>query len=338
MDIPIVQVDAFTDTRFAGNPAAVCILPVARDERWMQDVAREMNLSETAFLHPVTDGYQLRWFTPTVEVALCGHATLASAHVLWEAGHLVRTAPARFHTKSGLLTAERRGEWIELDFPATPAAHADAPPGLVEGLGVQPNVVSRSRFDYLVEVDTEDTVRRLRRISRARPHRRARRHRDEQSVHAHVRFCVPVLRSGVRYQRGSRHGLNALRARTLLERTPQDRARGLSGFARGGVIRTRLQGDRVILGGQAVTVLRGTLVELSFRSTRMTTTSHRRPHHPSRGILLALAAGAVWERPARSPPSCIGQVSRSPGSDIGGRDRFRPLAFLRSVSPRAVSH
>src|ERR1700674_4279101 len=161
MGLAIVQVDAFTDKPFAGNPAAVCILPAPRDERWMQDVAREMNLSETAFLHRQNDGYRLRWFTPTVEVALCGHATLASAHVLWESGHLTPSTPARFHTKSGLLTAERRGAWIELDFPATVAAPAEPPPGLLEALHVQPSAVFLSRFDYLVEVDSEDTVRRL---------------------------------------------------------------------------------------------------------------------------------------------------------------------------------
>src|SRR5438309_2188004 len=108
MGLTIVKVDAFTSTPFAGNPAAVCVLPAPRDERWMQDVAREMNLSETAFLLAENTGYRLRWFTPAEEVALCGHATLASAHVLWEDGHLAAGAPARFHTQSGLLTAGRR--------------------------------------------------------------------------------------------------------------------------------------------------------------------------------------------------------------------------------------
>jgi PhzF family phenazine biosynthesis protein len=221
-----------------------------------------MNLSETAFLHPVTDGYQLRWFTPTVEVALCGHATLASAHVLWEAGHLVRTAPARFHTKSGLLTAERRGEWIELDFPATPAVHADAPPGLVEGLGVQPNAVSRSRFDYLIEVDTEDTVRRL---------------APDFSVLGRIdvrgiivtskastptfdfvsRFFAPVSGINEDPATGSTHCALAPYWSARFHKTE---LLAYQASARGGVIRTRLQGDRVILGGQAVTVLRGTLV------------------------------------------------------------------------------
>jgi PhzF family phenazine biosynthesis protein len=118
MALKITQVDAFTDQPFRGNPAAVCILPEPRTEAWMQEVAREMNLSETAFLHAQADGFGLRWFTPATEVALCGHATLASAHVLWEAGHVQPGQTARFHTQSGLLTAERKGDWIELDFPA----------------------------------------------------------------------------------------------------------------------------------------------------------------------------------------------------------------------------
>ena len=114
MSIPLHIVDAFTAKPFAGNPAAVCILPAPRAEAWMQNVAREMNLSETAFLHPEADGFRLRWFTPTVEVALCGHATLASAHVLWETGRLRPQQPARFHTQSGLLTADRLPDRIEL--------------------------------------------------------------------------------------------------------------------------------------------------------------------------------------------------------------------------------
>src|SRR4051812_35770425 len=131
MPVRITQVDAFTDRPFAGNPAAVCILTQAAEPAWMQNVAAEMNLAETAFLVPQKDGYHLRWFTPAVEVGLCGHATLASAHVLWAEGHLAPGKQARFHTKSGLLTADARGEWIELDFPATAAETANAPAGLI---------------------------------------------------------------------------------------------------------------------------------------------------------------------------------------------------------------
>ena len=117
----IFQVDAFTEQPFAGNPAGVCILRHPGDEQWMQNVATEMNLSETAFLYEQNDGFNLRWFTPAVEVDLCGHATLASAHVLWETGVLTPEQEARFHTRSGLLTAKLAEGWIELDFPSEPA-------------------------------------------------------------------------------------------------------------------------------------------------------------------------------------------------------------------------
>src|SRR5256712_13196513 len=130
MSLRIVQVDAFASRPFSGNPAAVCILPGPRDERWMQDVAREMNLAETAFLHQENGGYRLRWFTPAVEVALCGHATLASAHVLWEEGHLPADQPARFPTHSGLLPADPAGALVELDFPPPPPAPPAGPPRL----------------------------------------------------------------------------------------------------------------------------------------------------------------------------------------------------------------
>ena len=169
MSLRIAQVDAFTDKPFAGNPAAVCLLPAPRDEGWMQSVAREMNLSETAFLVPQSDGYALRWFTPAVEVALCGHATLASAHVLWEDGHLPPGRQARFHTRSGLLTGDRAGEWIQLDFPAKREEPAPAPAGLAQALGVALKYVGRNQFDYLVEVTASRPSGTSRRITRRWP-------------------------------------------------------------------------------------------------------------------------------------------------------------------------
>src|SRR5881397_3472066 len=143
MGFALYQVDAFADQPFAGNPAAVCLLPAPREKHWMQMVAREMNLSETAFLHPQNDGWRLRWFTPTVEVALCGHATLASAHVLWETGRISPADTALFHTISGLLTARRDGAGIEMNFPAKMAEPAAAPAGLVEALGAKPVFIGR---------------------------------------------------------------------------------------------------------------------------------------------------------------------------------------------------
>jgi PhzF family phenazine biosynthesis protein len=262
MGLAIVQVDAFTDTPFAGNPAAVCILPAPRDERWMQDVAREMNLSETAFLHRENDGYRLRWFTPTVEVALCGHATLASAHVLWEGGHLAPSLPARFHTKSGLLTAERRGAWIELDFPATVAAPAEPPPGLLEALHVQPAAVGRSRFDYLVEVDSEETVRRLDPDFTALGRVEARgvmvtSRASTPGFDFVSRFFAPASGINEDPATGSSHCTLAPHWSKRLGKTELV---AYQASARGGVVRVQVQGDRVILGGQAVTVLRGELV------------------------------------------------------------------------------
>src|SRR5207253_5646848 len=141
-----------TDQPFKGNPAAVCLLDRERDAEWMQNVALEMNLSETAFLLPREDDWSLRWFTPAVEVDLCGHATLASAHALWEERLL--DGEARFHTRSGLLKARHDGDWIELDFPATHEQRTDAPPELLQALGVNPVYVGRNKFDYLIEVQS----------------------------------------------------------------------------------------------------------------------------------------------------------------------------------------
>ena len=162
MGLNIIQVDAFTNKPFSGNPAAVCLLPGEKDDRWLQQVAQEMNLSETAFLLWKRDGFSLRWFTPTVEVALCGHATLASAHVLWENDYLGHDEHARFHTLSGLLTASRRDDWIEMDFPAKGSQPVSAPDGLLESLGIAATVaVGRNEYDYLVEVESEEIVRTI---------------------------------------------------------------------------------------------------------------------------------------------------------------------------------
>ena len=261
MSVRITQVDSFTNRPFAGNPAGVCILPKAADEAWMLKVAGEMALAETAFLVPQRDGYDLRWFTPTVEVSLCGHATLASAHVLWEDGHLKSTAQARFHTKSGLLTADRRDPWIELDFPATPATPADAPPGLNDALGATPVFVGRSKFDYFAELDTEARVRGpdpdLSAIGRVKARGVIVTSRADPGEYDFVsRFFAP--QSGVPEDpvTGSAHCALApywsakLGKRELM---------AYQASARGGEIRLRLEGDRVRLGGQAVTVLRAEL-------------------------------------------------------------------------------
>jgi len=262
MAIPIVQVDAFTNKPFAGNPAAVCLLPEPREERWMQDVAREMNLSETAFLVGQGDGYNLRWFTPTVEVELCGHATLASAHALWEGRQLRPDEPARFYTKSGLLTAARRSDWIEMDFPAKPEEPASLPEGLDRALGVEMKYVGKSKFDYLVEVDSEKTVRELNpdfTLLKTVPVRGT-----MVTSRATIagfdfvsRFFAPA--SGVDEDpvTGSAH---CTLGPFWKKRLGKDEFLAYQASARGGVVRVRVAGERVILGGQAVTVLRGQLV------------------------------------------------------------------------------
>jgi PhzF family phenazine biosynthesis protein len=257
----IYQVDAFTDRPFAGNPAAVCVLPEPRDEGWMQNVAREMNLSETAFLLRREDGFDLRWFTPAVEVDLCGHGTLASAHILWEVGLLDVEEQARFHTRSGLLTAERKGEEIELNFPATPDEPADAPPGLGEALGVSFNYIGRSTFDYLVEVDSEEVVRNL------RPDFTLLRTLSIRGIMVTSvatspgydfvsRFFAPGAGIDEDPVTGSAHCcLGPYWSRKLGKETFV----AYQASERGGVVRVRLAGDRVYLGGRAVTVLRGEL-------------------------------------------------------------------------------
>ena len=262
MGVPIVQVDAFANRPFGGNPAAVCILGEPRDDAWMQNVAREMNLAETAFLHPENDGYRLRWFTPASEVALCGHATLASAHVLWEDGHLPSSSQARFHTQSGLLTADRRGEWIDLDFPATPPTQAPAPPGLAAALRVGPGWVGRSKFDYVVELDSEDAVRGLKPDLLALERVDARgvivTSRATTSGYDFVsRFFAPRVGVPEDPVTGSAH---CTLTPFWSERLGRTEMTAYQASPRGGVVRVKLVGDRVILGGQAVTVLRGELV------------------------------------------------------------------------------
>jgi PhzF family phenazine biosynthesis protein len=263
MGLTIIQVDAFTNRPFAGNPAAVCVLPEPREEEWMQAVAREMNLSETAFLDRQADGFNLRWFTPTVEIALCGHATLASAHVLWEMGHLPPGDDARFHTRSGLLTATRKGDWIELDFPATPAKPAAPPDGLMQALGVEPKFVGKNTFDYLVEVESEEVLRDI------RPDFAGLKSLGVRGVIVTSpasspeydfvsRFFAPG--SGVDEDpvTGSAH---CCLSPFWSDRLGKKELMAYQASARGGIVRVRHNGDRVHLGGQAVTVLRGELVE-----------------------------------------------------------------------------
>ncbi len=264
MSHKIIVVDAFTNTPFAGNPAAVCLLPAPADEGWMRLVAREMNLAETAFLHPEADGWRLRWLTPTVEVDLCGHATLASAHILWEDGHLSHGATARFQTRSGLLTATRAADRIILDFPVKLAEPAEAPEALCHALGVRdPRWVGRNQFDYLVELADEAAVRGLTPdlgLLATLPVRGAivTAPADPGAPYDFVsRFFAPG--SGVPEDpvTGSAHCALAPYWSGKLGRTDLT---GYQASLRGGTVQVQLRGDRVLLGGQAVTMMRGVLM------------------------------------------------------------------------------
>lgn len=262
MGLSIVQVDAFTSVPFAGNPAAVCILPDPQDDDWMQKVAREMNLSETAFLLKQEDGFNLRWFTPAVEVDLCGHATLASAHVLWSEGHCPPEQSVRFHTRSGVLTAKQQGDWIELDFPAIPSRDVQILPGLIKALNVPIREVYENSIGYLVEVDSEKCVRvvqpKFELLCTLPAQGVIVTSRGDQSGYDFVsRYFAPAIGIDEDPVTGAAH--------CCLGPFWRDRLNKTEFFAyqasdRGGEVKVRCEGDRVILGGQAVTVLRGELV------------------------------------------------------------------------------
>ncbi|MEH2390172.1 MAG: PhzF family phenazine biosynthesis protein [Nostoc sp.] len=260
----ITQVDAFTNIPFAGNPAAVCVLPTFQDERWMQNVAQEMNLSETAFLVRRDDGFNLRWFTPTVEVPLCGHATLASAHVLWSEGHLSPNEAARFYTKSGVLIAKLQGEWIELDFPVNHSQETIAPPELSKALGVPYKSVLQNSLGYLVELESEDLVQQIQpnfQLLKTLP--------VSDVIVTSVasldlnydfvsRFFAPGVGINEDPVTGAAHCCLAPFWRDHLYK---DELLAYQASSRGGVVKVRYTGgDRVFLAGQAVTVMRGELI------------------------------------------------------------------------------
>jgi len=262
MGTRLYQVDAFTSKPFAGNPAAVCLLTEPHPDAWMQSVAHEMNLSETAFVIEGNDGFDLRWFTPILEVDLCGHATLATAHVLWEAGIARPDEKLGFHTRSGILQATRLGDWIELDFPASAVTPATCNIDLEEALAVRPVFVGMSDFDFLVEVESAQELRNLRPKMDLIQQADARglivtsaSDRDEYDFLS--RFFAP--QSGVHEDpvTGSAHcSLGPYWGVKL----GKEEMLAFQASPRGGEVRLRLGGERVHLGGQAVTVVKGELL------------------------------------------------------------------------------
>lgn len=262
MTIRLLQIDAFTDRPFAGNPAAVCLLEEEIPDELMQRIAAEMNLSETAFVRREADGFRLRWFTPVVEVSLCGHATLATACALWRQGWLPAGETARFFTRSGELLARPVGDAIELDFPARPITPCPAPPGLAAALGAEPLEVGRYDDDMLVLVDSEATVRRLApdfpKLQGATARGIAVTARADMPGFDFVsRFFAPAVGINEDPVTGSAH--TAL-APFWAARLGKSELRAFQASARGGVLGVRLAADRVFITGQAVTVIEGELV------------------------------------------------------------------------------
>jgi PhzF family phenazine biosynthesis protein len=266
--IRICTIDAFTERPFAGNPAAVCLLddaPAWPEAGWMQSVAAEMNLSETAFLRRAANGvtFDLRWFTPVVEVPLCGHATLASAHLLFEAGILSPGTPAEFDTLSGRLTVHRTADGLAMDFPLQPVARvagADVPDALRQGLGVSLVDVTTNESRYVVELADEETL---------------------QTLQPNLALLSTLNRACVVTCRSEMPGFDFVSRNFLPHRgIPEDPVTGAAHCSladywrtqlgkdtftayqaskRGGTVGVQINGDRVILTGQAVTVVRGTI-------------------------------------------------------------------------------
>ena len=261
----IILVDAFSSVAFSGNPAAVCVLDAPSTETWMPDIAREMNCSETAFCVPVVDGrFELRWFTPKTEVSLCGHATLAAAHVLWEEGWLAPHEKARFWTRRGDLWATPLGRRVELDFPAHEVAEAEAPEGLLSALGVSPTWIGRSENDdYLLQLADEAAVRdccpsftalevvKLRGVIITAAG-------EQEETDFVSRYFAPGLGINEDPVTGSSHCILAPFWEARLGKAVL-RARQLS--ARGGELEVERVRKRVKLRGSCVTTLRGSLTE-----------------------------------------------------------------------------
>ena len=261
--ITCLQIDAFTDRPFAGNPAAVCLLDDERDAAWMQAVAAEMNLSETAFVRPASEAFEIRWFTPTIEVDLCGHATLASAHALWSEKLVATGSAIRFLSKSGELTCVQRDDLIELDFPATPVGPAEHSDAVCDALGCASIFQGASKFDSLVLVESEQVLRSIQPVFQrlsALPSRGVivTSAADDPRFDFVSRFFAPNAGVDEDPVTGSAH---CALGPFWSERLGKTEMTAFQASPRGGIVRVRVAADRVFLAGHAVTVLKGVLVD-----------------------------------------------------------------------------
>lgn len=256
----IYQVDAFTEKPFSGNPAGVCVLNERLDEELMQKIAMEINLSDTAFLVKEDEGYNLRWFTPNAEVDLCGHATLASAHILWEKGYLRKDQEAKFRTKSGLLTAKMNNSWIELNFPAVPEEEMEPPAELLEALEVEAVYIGKNKFDYLIEVKSEEIVRKIKPnfVKLVKVSARGVIVTSKAKEYDFVsRFFAPEIGILEDPVTGSAH---CCLGPYWQKKLNKDEFIAYQASERGGILKVKVLGDRVLISGKAVTVLEGELL------------------------------------------------------------------------------
>ncbi len=258
----IYQVDTFTEEPFKGNPAAVCILNEPKEDKWMYNVAEEMSLPETAFIHNKEGRYTLRWFTPTHEVDLCGHATLASAKVLWATGMVQKVKDIDFHTKSGVLTARSKGEWIELDFPIEAEEKVEPPKKLLEALNVVPKYVGKNRMDYLIEVDNEDIVRGIEPDFRKLKEVDTRgviitSSSDSNQYDFVSRFFAPAIGIDEDPVTGSAH---CCLAPYWNKKLNKNEFIAYQASQRGGTLKIRFGKERVYLSGKAIMVMDGDLL------------------------------------------------------------------------------
>ena len=260
----IFQVDAFTNEAFKGNPAGVCLLSEERSDLWMQNIASEMNLSETAFIYKQNENYSLRWFTPTVEVDLCGHATLASAHILWERKYVKDDSPIKFYTKSGILSATKNRDWIELDFPIEPAENSAIPDNLLESLSIEPLYVGKNRFDYIIEVESEEIIKNVNPDYKLLSTVNCRgviitsisKSKDYDFV---SRFFAPAAGMNEDPVTGSAH---CCLAPYWKEKLNKNEFIAYQTSKRGGILKISIRDDRTYIAGQAVTVFSGELLNL----------------------------------------------------------------------------
>jgi PhzF family phenazine biosynthesis protein len=262
MQAELHLVDTFTSSPFRGNTAGVCIPDSPADAAWMQQAAAELKHSETAFLFPDGEKWNLRWFTPEKEVDLCGHATLAAAFVLWETGRVPPATAITFETLSGALTVRQYEDWISMDFPAEPASTLMPVPGLGRALGVEPLYYGRNRFDILVELPLADDVCSLEPDMNAISAIHARgiivtAASDLPHFDFVSRFFAPSVGIPEDPVTGSAHCCLAPYWGAKLGKTEMT---GFQCSARGGSVRVRLNGDRVLVEGHAVHMFSGKML------------------------------------------------------------------------------